>query len=168
MAEKRRREVHFKIGDKVWAYLRKERLLKDQHTKLQMNKIGPCTILHEFGENSYEITLPPSLSISPIFNIADLTPFKGNIDVESTNDEEETHADWLHELPPSQPIQLEKILNTKIYKKTRHTTYLAYLVKWRCLLDIDATWMTKHDIINHGYTLDQLASSGNLSFKQLG
>ena len=77
----------------MWAYLRKERLPKDQHTKLQMKKIGPCTILHKFGENAYEITLPPSLSISPIFNIADLTPFKGNADVTCTNDEEETHVD---------------------------------------------------------------------------
>ena len=81
LVDKKRREVHFKVGDKVWAYLRKERLHKDQHTKLQMKKIGPCTILHKFGENAYEITLPPSLSISPIFNIFDLTPFKGNVDM---------------------------------------------------------------------------------------
>ena len=66
-----------------------------------MKKIVPCTILQKFGENAYEITLPPSLSISPIFNISDLTPFKGNADVIGTNDEEETHADWLQELPPS-------------------------------------------------------------------
>ena len=69
-----------------------------------MKKIGCCTILHKFGENSYEITLPPSLSISLIFNIGDLTPFKGNSNVIGTNDEKETHVDWLQELPPSQPL----------------------------------------------------------------
>ena len=89
-----------------------------------MKEIGPCTILHKFGENAYEIILPPSLSISPIFNIVDLTPFKENIDMTGTNDEEESHANWFQELPPSQPLQLEKILDTKIYKKTRHKTYL--------------------------------------------
>ena len=124
MADKKRREIHFKVGEKVWAYLRKERIPKDQHTKLQMKKIGPCTTLHKFGENDYEITLPPSLSISPIFNIYDLTPFKGNADMIGTINVEESHVDWLQELPPSQPLQLEKILDTKIYKKTRHETYL--------------------------------------------
>ena len=80
--------------------------------------------MHKFGENAYEITLPPSLSISPIFNISDLTPFKGNVDMIGTMDDEESHVDWLQEPPSSQPLQLDKILDTKIYKKTRHKTYL--------------------------------------------
>ena len=31
----------------------------------------------EMGENSYEISLPPTLQFSPIFNVAYLTPYKG-------------------------------------------------------------------------------------------
>ena len=42
-ADKKRKEVHFKIGDKVWAFLRKERLPKGRYSKLQMKKVGPCT-----------------------------------------------------------------------------------------------------------------------------
>ena len=73
-AEKRRREVHFKVGDKVWAFLRKERLPKGSYPKLQMKKVFPCYILNKIGDNRYEISLPPTLQISPIFNVADLTP----------------------------------------------------------------------------------------------
>ena len=44
---KKRKDVQFQVCDKVWAYLRKERLLKGHHTKLKMKKIGPCTILYK-------------------------------------------------------------------------------------------------------------------------
>jgi hypothetical protein len=75
-ADKKRKEVHFKVGDKVWAFLRKERLPKGKYSKLQMKKVGPCSILNKIGDNAYEISLPPTLQISPIFNIVDLTPYK--------------------------------------------------------------------------------------------
>lgn len=44
-----------------------------------MKNIGPCRVLHKFGENSYEIELPPGVNISPIFNFFDLYPFKGSM-----------------------------------------------------------------------------------------
>ena len=74
-----------------------------------MKKIGPCTILHKFGPNAYEISLPPTISISPIFNVANLTIFKDscNVVVTSTTN---SHEDWLRDLPPSQPLDLEEIL----------------------------------------------------------
>ena len=33
-ADKKRRETHFKVGDKVWAFLRRERLPKGRYSKL--------------------------------------------------------------------------------------------------------------------------------------
>lgn len=112
-----------------------------------MKKIAPCTILQKFGQNAYEITLPPTHLISPIFNVSDLTPFKENIDrVGASTDVVEIHGDWVKNLPPSQPLQLERILKSKILKETRNHTYLQYLVKWKNLLDIDTTWMIEQDI----------------------
>lgn len=62
-ANLKRREVHFKVGDLVLAHLRKEILPKGQYTKLQMKSIGPCTVVHKFGTNAYEIELPPRVAI---------------------------------------------------------------------------------------------------------
>lgn len=59
------------------AYLRKERLPKGQPSKLCMKKIGPLKVVHKYGNNAYEVELPPNLGISPIFNVCDLYQYKG-------------------------------------------------------------------------------------------
>jgi hypothetical protein len=71
-----RREHQFKVGDLILVHLRKERLPRGTYNKLKMKKIGPCKIIRKFGTNAYEIELPDGVRISPIFNIADLYPYK--------------------------------------------------------------------------------------------
>jgi hypothetical protein len=74
--DQRRREVNFEIGDQVLAHLRKERFHERKYNKLKMKKIGPCKILRKFVANAYEIELPEDIGISPIFNVADLYPYR--------------------------------------------------------------------------------------------
>ena len=60
-----------------------------------LRKLGLCQILMKFGTNAYEIQLSPEIGISPIFNIADLTPFKApteEIDIGQIADTEDTTA----------------------------------------------------------------------------
>jgi hypothetical protein len=58
------------------AYLRKERFLVGTYNKLNLKKIGPCKIIRKFSSNSYEIELPSGVTISQIFDVAYLYPFK--------------------------------------------------------------------------------------------
>jgi hypothetical protein len=46
------------------------------YNKLKMKKIGPRKILRKFEANAYEIQLSDGVGISPIFNIADLYPYR--------------------------------------------------------------------------------------------
>lgn len=113
--------------------MRKEILPKGRYPKLQMKKVGSCTILNKMGENAYEISLPPTFKISPIFNVADLTPCKGITGSTSEQGEQVDMNDEDHvtNLPQGKLVELEKILDTKLLKKTRTKKYIQYLVKWK-------------------------------------
>ena len=118
-ADQKRREVQFKVGNLVWAYLKKEILPQMKHTKLLPKKVGPCQILEKYGQNAYKIQLPTDIGISPIFNVCDLTLYKGF--EKKTTHEDLVIADLQQVPKPTQP-QFEKILDTKI-KKTRRRQY---------------------------------------------
>ncbi|XP_059070558.1 uncharacterized protein LOC131860197 [Cryptomeria japonica] len=114
----KRRDVQFKVGDLVMAYLRKERLPKGQPSKLLMKKIGPLWVVHKFGNNAYEVELPADLGIYPIFNVRDLTAFKGsltNATPESSLEEED--VEWMKDLLLRNSLDLECILDSKEAKE---------------------------------------------------
>ena len=72
-----RRDLHFQVGDLVMVFLSKPRLTKGIPRKLEMRRIGPCKVLEKYGSNTYKIDLSKDMSISPIFNVKDLVPYKG-------------------------------------------------------------------------------------------
>lgn len=143
------------------AYLRKERLTKGQPSKLLMKNIGPLQVVHKFDNNAYEVELPPDLGISPIFNVCDLTAFKGPLsDATPGSSLMEEDVDWVKDLPPSKPLELESILDSKVVKQTRRGVYKDYLVKWKDLPESEATGMIESDIIKHGTSINRLATQG--------
>ena len=128
--------MSFDVGDLVWVYLRKERLPKGKHTKLMQRKIGPCSILKKFGPNAYEVQLPNGLGLSPTFNVCDLTPYEDS-DVATVGDEhlkKQTDVNF----PKHKPPTIEKVLDTRVVKKTRNKEYKQYLVKWKGQPDNEA------------------------------
>lgn len=59
--------------------LNKSWLRKGIPSKLQMRRIGPCKVLAKYGSNAYKIDLPSDIALSPIFNVADLVVYKGQL-----------------------------------------------------------------------------------------
>jgi hypothetical protein len=76
-ADLHRRPVSFEVGDFVLARLRPERFPRGSFHKLHHRRVGPFQIIKQLGVNAYQLALPTTLSISPIFNVEDLTAYQG-------------------------------------------------------------------------------------------
>ena len=70
--DKKRHEKIFNVGDLVLVYLRKERFTVSNYNKLKGKKYGPFQITMKINNNSFVVALPLGMSISSIFNVADL------------------------------------------------------------------------------------------------
>jgi hypothetical protein len=77
-ANAKRKDRQFEVGDMVLIRLRPERFSPGSFTKLHARRAGPFRVKKKLGTNAYVIDLPPDFGISPIFNIEDITEFKGD------------------------------------------------------------------------------------------
>ena len=101
-----RRNRQFNTGDMVLIRLRPERFPQGSFTKLHARRAGPFKIKKKLGANAYVIDLPPDFAISPIFNIEDITEFKGNV---NNNSPQSIPADTPEPRVPTTTAQRDEI-----------------------------------------------------------
>ena len=113
-----------KEGDKAYL-LRKNITTKRPSDKLDFKKLGPFVISRKISENNYELSLPKTMRIHPIFHISLLEPApksaqpqKGRI-----------------EIAPNQEYEVEAILNER--RKGRGKQYL---IRWKGFDSSEDTW----------------------------
>lgn len=56
----------------------------------------------------------------------------------------------------AQPLEIKKILDTQVAKRTRRKEYLRYLVKWNNRLIEDSSWLDVTQIQKAGYSVEEL------------
>ena len=149
-ADLKRRNVQFQVGNMVMVHLNKDRLPRGSHTKLMMKKIGPCEIFEKYGENAYKVALPPDVAISPIFNVSDLTLYKGSNKEVGTEATTHESNDWIQEFPSKEKPQMESIINSREAMRTRHKVHIEHLVKWKGLPDSKTTWLPETKVMRQG------------------
>ena len=122
-ANKKRRDLQFKVGDLVIIHLKKEMLPKGLYTKLLMKKAGPFKVLKKCGNNAYKIDLLVDIGLSPIFNISNLYAYKPPTNVCDAGIGHKDNAD-VSQLPQATKPQIECILDKKVTNKNKERNLL--------------------------------------------
>ncbi|XP_010255217.1 PREDICTED: uncharacterized protein LOC104595968 [Nelumbo nucifera] len=135
MANSKRRDVEFQVGDLVFLKLhpyRQQTVHRRTYHKLASRYYEPYQIEEQIGKVAYKLRLPEGSRIHPVFHISLLKRQVGEITATST------------ELPPineegelvTEPVA---ILDTRWVKKGS-TFVEESLVQWKNLPNEDATW----------------------------
>lgn len=122
--------VTYKVGDMVW--LDGKDLKTDRpHKKFEDKRFGPYKITKVIGPNAYQLKLPPSMKVHPVFNTVKLMPYTPD-----------TIPGRKHPSRPPPVItgdkpewEVEFIKDSRLYKGK-----LQYLVKWKNYPQEECTW----------------------------
>ena len=91
--------------------------------KLHARTIGPFRVLKRLGFNAYLLDLPSDLTISPMFNVSDLYPYRGTFEphVISSDVSAGPSSSLLACIPPvavNHVDQVEQILDDRLVTST--------------------------------------------------
>ena len=112
--------------------------------------------------NDYKLEMPTGVGISPIFNVAYLYPYvAGDTGTFAGGEDPTEDLKWVAQMPVTQPLEVEAVLDTRVSKSTRKKDYLEYLVKWKKRPIEDSTWMSAAELEAKGFTVADLMNRGS-------
>nr|GEU85615.1 hypothetical protein [Tanacetum cinerariifolium] len=112
-ADKHRKQVLHREGDLVWIHLCKEGFPAGRFGKLKPRGDGPIHVLKKINDSAYKIELPGHYNVFATFNVADVLPYKEDID-----DEPDLGSSLFQEGDDDADAVNERV-NTHILKKRR-------------------------------------------------
>jgi transposase InsO family protein len=137
-ANQHRSEQEFEVGQQVWLSTATLRLKMKITPKLSQRWIGPFIIKRKLSPLTYELDLPTSLSIHPVFHISKLR-------LHCPSERFDPHRPPLPDRPPPEIIdqneeyEVETIRDHRL-AKWRGRMYKQYLVKWKGYPEWENTW----------------------------
>ncbi|KAL6567804.1 hypothetical protein OROGR_001472 [Orobanche gracilis] len=159
-ADLHRTKWEFKEDDFVIVRIRLERFPKHSSKKLFARASGPFRIIKRLGDNAYLLDLPLELTISPIFNVGDLTPYRGTFEPPtfsaSVTGGSATSPVSVPKLPPSPPLimmdEVDAILEDEIVCTT-DGGFHRYLVAWKGRPASNNSWVQEEELRLHSSDL---------------
>jgi len=118
-------------GDKVFLQRANLRTTRPSR-KLDHVKVGPFKIKRKISEVNYELDLPKTMRIHPVFHVALLEPAPESAPLDRSTATEDKE------------YEVEKILDYQEIKGKPH-----YLVKWQDYTDAENTWEPKRNLMKN-------------------
>jgi hypothetical protein len=131
-ANRHRTELELEVGQQVL------RLKQKAAAKLSPRWIGPFTIKRKISSLAYELELPSTLQIHPVFHISKLKPI-------NSSERFDPHRPSPPSRPPPEIIDEQEQYEVEAIRahrmgKWRKQMYKQYLVKWRGYPEHENTW----------------------------
>jgi hypothetical protein len=138
-ANMKRRDITFKVGDKVALSTANLRLPSTMTKKLAPTYIGPLTVTKVINPVAYKLKLPATLRIHPVFHVSLLQPWR-------SNQEFPAHHDIQCHPPPVVPEDEQYAVEALLDKRITARGAVEYLVRWQGYGPEDDLWRPSRDI----------------------
>ena len=127
----------YHIGDQVWLE-GKNLKFPHQATKLNPKCYGPFRVIKEISSVVYQLQLPPSWNIHPMFHSSLLSSYSKT----------PLHGPNFSQPPPDLINNEEayKVEQIKVHQNFGKSKCLQYLIKWKGYPESDITWESATDI----------------------
>jgi hypothetical protein len=148
-ADKKRREVSFKVGDKVMlptGYFAKDNNLTRPNAAMRQRYMGPYRVKTVLSPVVYELELPKGARVHPVVHVSKLNIYY---------DPDQVGRHKVEPPPPEiidgeEEREVEEILDDRLWYRKKQ-----YLVKWMGYAMHDATWEPEELLTNCGELLDE-------------
>lgn len=143
-ANQHRREVVFQVGDEVMLSTVNFRNMNPNRTvKLMPRYIGPLKIKKVVSSVAYELELPPTLRIHPVFHVSKLKLYRSD----DRYEREQVTRPAPELVDGEQEYEVERILDRRERRQGRGIR-VEYLVKWLGYPEYESTWERESNLTN--------------------
>jgi transposase InsO family protein len=156
-ANQHRSDIQFEVGQKVWLSTSDLRLRMKITPKLSPRWIGPFLIKRKLSPLNYELDLPSTLSIHPVFHVSKLR-------LHQSSDRFDPHRSLPPPPPPPEIIEEQQEYEVEAIRdhrerKWRGRMYEQYLVKWKGYPEWENTWEWEDTLKNSPEIVEEYKQS---------
>lgn len=164
-ANQHRRDVKYKVGDKVRLSTVNLKLPSTMARKLAAKYIGPFKVVKVVSPVAYKLQLPPTMKrIHPVFHVSMLQPWR--VDAEHPGHKDRVPPPPV--VPDDRQHLVEKLLDKRVaqYGRVKRVEYLVRWEgygpeedEWRPVVDIHPGLIAEYEATHHGGTPAQPRST---------
>ncbi|KAI9196904.1 hypothetical protein LWI28_027985 [Acer negundo] len=145
-----RKPLEFGEGDFVMVRICPARFPPHSVKKLHARAIGPFRVLKRLGSNAYLLDLLADLTISSVFNVSDLYPYRGTFEPPVLSSDVYTgpSSSSLPCIPPvatNHVDQVEQILDDRLVTSIQGGCR-QFLVRWHGRSSAEDTWISEPEV----------------------